>query len=125
MLSHTFAVPVGSALSFTLTNTTPPPHTHTLSLSLTPSHALTRSHTLSRTHAPPTCRHPLLLQVGEALLAEYVFIHLDPARPADKLNLLVAMLHKLYALVCGACAEDNPDALTHHEILLPGGWEEG
>ncbi|PNW80548.1 hypothetical protein CHLRE_07g322176v5 [Chlamydomonas reinhardtii] len=59
-------------------------------------------------------------EVGEALLAEYVFIHLDPARPADKLNLLVAMLHKLYALVCGACAEDNPDALTHHEILLPG-----
>ncbi|KAG2440977.1 hypothetical protein HXX76_003830 [Chlamydomonas incerta] len=59
-------------------------------------------------------------EVGEALLAQYVFTHLDPARPADKLALLLAMLHKLYALVCGACAEDNPDALTHHEILLPG-----
>lgn len=31
------------------------------------------------------------------------------------------MLHKLYALVCGATVVDNPDALTHHEILLPGG----
>lgn len=30
------------------------------------------------------------------------------------------MLHKLYALVNGQCCEDNPDALTHHEILLPG-----
>ncbi len=53
------------------------------------------------------------------LLRDYVFIHLE--RPADKLSLLLAMLHKLYALVAGACAEDNPDALTHHEILLPGG----
>lgn len=30
------------------------------------------------------------------------------------------MLGKLYALVGGVCAEDNPDALTHHELLLPG-----
>ncbi|GLC33155.1 hypothetical protein PLESTB_000364600 [Pleodorina starrii] len=59
-------------------------------------------------------------EVGEALLRDYVFIHLDPARPADKLALLLAMLHKLYALVAGAAADDNPDALTHHEILLPG-----
>ncbi|GFR47172.1 hypothetical protein Agub_g8865 [Astrephomene gubernaculifera] len=59
-------------------------------------------------------------QVGQALLREYVFIHLAPDRPADKLALLLAMLHKLYALVSGAAVEDNPDALTHHEILLPG-----
>lgn len=30
------------------------------------------------------------------------------------------MLHKLYALVNSACCDDNPDALTSHEILLPG-----
>ena len=30
------------------------------------------------------------------------------------------MLGKLYALVGGVCAEDNPDALTHQELLLPG-----
>ncbi|KXZ56278.1 hypothetical protein GPECTOR_1g243 [Gonium pectorale] len=59
-------------------------------------------------------------EVGQALLRDYVFTHLDPGRPADKLGLLLAMLHKLYALVCGAAAEDNPDAATHHEILLPG-----
>ncbi|KAK9824626.1 hypothetical protein WJX72_011831 [[Myrmecia] bisecta] len=57
-------------------------------------------------------------QVGEYLLANYVFIHLE--QPGDKLGLLIAMLHKLYALVSGLCCEDNPDALTHHEILLPG-----
>ena len=33
---------------------------------------------------------------------------------------VLQMLGKLYALVGGVCAEDNPDALTHHELLLPG-----
>ncbi|GIL75864.1 hypothetical protein Vretimale_5574 [Volvox reticuliferus] len=59
-------------------------------------------------------------EVGEVLLREYVFIHLKPSCPGDKLALLLAMLHKLYALVSGATIDDNPDALTHHEILLPG-----
>lgn len=58
------------------------------------------------------------LQAGEHLLRHYVFIHLS--KPADKLNLLVQMLHKLYALVNSNCCEDNSDALTHHEVLLPG-----
>ena len=57
-------------------------------------------------------------QVGQQLLRECIFIHLD--NPADKLALLLAMLQKLYALVAGQAAEDNPDALTHHEIMLPG-----
>ncbi|KAK9863838.1 hypothetical protein WJX84_009250, partial [Apatococcus fuscideae] len=57
-------------------------------------------------------------QVGEELLRLYLFIHLT--HPADKLNLLLFMLHKLYALVSGQCCEDNPDALNHHELLLPG-----
>lgn len=38
-------------------------------------------------------------EVGEELLRRYVFIHLD--KPADKLELMLAMLHKLYALVGG------------------------
>lgn len=36
-------------------------------------------------------------EVGEELLRKYVFIHLS--EPADKLQLMLAMLHKLYALV--------------------------
>lgn len=51
-------------------------------------------------------------------MREHLFIHLE--QPLDKLNLLLAMLQKLYALASGQCSEDNPDALTHHEILLPG-----
>ncbi|GAX83529.1 hypothetical protein CEUSTIGMA_g10954.t1 [Chlamydomonas eustigma] len=58
------------------------------------------------------------LQVGQHLLRQFVFIHLDHA--ADKMQLLLHMLHKLYALANSACCEDNPDALTHHELLLPG-----
>ena len=51
-------------------------------------------------------------------MREHLFVHLE--HPLDKLNLLLAMIHKLYALVGGQCSEDNPDALTHHEIMLPG-----
>ncbi|EFN59491.1 hypothetical protein CHLNCDRAFT_138110, partial [Chlorella variabilis] len=57
-------------------------------------------------------------QVGEQLLRDLLFIHLD--QPADKLQLTVQMLLKLYALADRQCGEDNPDALTHHEVLLPG-----
>lgn len=57
-------------------------------------------------------------QVGEQLLRELLFIHLDA--PAEKLQLTVQMLLKLYALADKQCCEDNPDALTHHEVLLPG-----
>ncbi|KAL4859361.1 DNA-directed RNA polymerase I subunit 2 [Chlorella vulgaris] len=57
-------------------------------------------------------------QVGEQLLRELLLIHLD--QPADKLQLVVQMLLKLYALADHQCSEDNPDALTHHEALLPG-----
>ena len=52
------------------------------------------------------------------LMRECIFLHLEA--PLDKLNLLLAMLQKLYALVGGQCSEDNPDALTHHEVMLPG-----
>ena len=53
-------------------------------------------------------------QVGDYLLSNYLFIHL--ARPGDKMNLALHMLLKLYSLVDGQCCEDNPDALTHHEV---------
>eukprot|EP00873_Tetraselmis_striata_P041965 jgi/Tetstr1/462229/TSEL_000628.t1 len=58
------------------------------------------------------------IEVGLQLLEEFVFIHLE--QPLDKFNLLLQMLHKLYALANGKCCEDNPDANTFHEILLPG-----
>jgi len=73
---------------------------------------------------PPTIDHHqpakegLFAQVGMQLMRECIFLHLEA--PLDKLNLLLAMLQKLYALVGGQCSEDNPDALTHHEIMLPG-----
>ncbi|KAG1670388.1 hypothetical protein FOA52_000148 [Chlamydomonas sp. UWO 241] len=57
-------------------------------------------------------------EVGQELLRQYIFTHLDHA--ADKMQLLLHMLHKLFALVNSACCEDNPDACTHHELLLPG-----
>ncbi|KAL4423560.1 hypothetical protein ABPG77_004600, partial [Micractinium sp. CCAP 211/92] len=69
----------------------------------------------------PTCTVPRCrwcMQVGEQLLRDLVFIHLDS--PADKLQLTVQMLLKLYALADRQCSEDNPDAPTHHEVLLPG-----
>jgi hypothetical protein len=51
-------------------------------------------------------------QVGAKLLEDYVFIHLGGAR--DKLNLLLHMVHKLYALVGG----DLP-ALWLLRLLMP------
>lgn len=58
------------------------------------------------------------LQVGEYLLREHLFIHLSD--PVDKFNLAVQMLDKLYALANSQCCDDNADANSHHELLLPG-----
>jgi DNA-directed RNA polymerase beta subunit len=57
-------------------------------------------------------------QAGEMLLREHIFIHLMHGH--DKLATLLAMSAKLLALVGGLCCEDNADALSHHEVLLPG-----
>jgi DNA-directed RNA polymerase I subunit RPA2 len=57
-------------------------------------------------------------ETGEHLLSTLCFIHLDS--PSDKAALAIQMFLKLYALANGQCCEDNPDALTHHEVLLPG-----
>lgn len=42
------------------------------------------------------------------------------ANDADKFRMLLFMIRKLYALVEGECAVDNPDAVQSQEILLPG-----
>lgn len=63
-----------------------------------------------------TCLLYVVLQIGEAVLRSYVFIHLE--QPADKLQLLLAMMHKLYAMITRQCCDDNPDGLIHHEVSL-------
>lgn len=58
----------------------------------------------------------LAVQIGETVLRNFVFVHLE--QPADKLQLLLAMMHKLYAMITRQCCDDNPDALIHHEVLF-------
>lgn len=63
------------------------------------------------------------VDVGRALLRRYVLVHLSHrgARSGDdKYMVLLLMLRKLYAFAAGRCSEDNVDALSHHELLLPG-----
>ncbi|KAL3692751.1 hypothetical protein R1sor_006402 [Riccia sorocarpa] len=57
-------------------------------------------------------------KVGEKILEDYILVNLDS--PRDKFNMIIFMLHKLFALADGLAAPDNADALQHHEILLPG-----
>ncbi|CAK45911.1 uncharacterized protein An11g01770 [Aspergillus niger] len=38
----------------------------------------------------------------------------------DKFKMILFMIRKLYALVAGDCAPDNPDAVSNQEILLGG-----
>ena len=56
--------------------------------------------------------------VGASLLRKFLFVHCND--DAEKAQILVFMIQKLFALVSGVCQEDNPDALAHHEVLLPG-----
>ncbi|KAJ3191382.1 hypothetical protein HK101_007823 [Irineochytrium annulatum] len=56
--------------------------------------------------------------VGRALLKKIILVHLE--KDEDKFNLLICMIQKLYALVGGECATDNPDSPQHQEILLGG-----
>jgi DNA-directed RNA polymerase I subunit RPA2 len=57
-------------------------------------------------------------RVGSSLMRRFFFVHCNDNM--EKAQLLVFMIQKLFAFVCGACQEDNPDALAHHEVLLPG-----
>jgi len=62
---------------------------------------------------------------GAEFLRKIVLPHLGSyditeTNDADKFRMLLFMTRKLYALVEGECAIDNPDAVSSQEILLPG-----
>lgn len=64
-------------------------------------------------------------EAGMQFLAKIVLPHLGTheateSNDADKFRMLLFMSRKLYALVEGECAVDNPDAVQNQEILLPG-----
>ncbi|KAI9720595.1 MAG: DNA-directed RNA polymerase I subunit RPA2 [Candelaria pacifica] len=62
---------------------------------------------------------------GSEFLRKTVMPHLgsdgtSESQNADKFKMLLFMIRKLYALVAGDCAVDNPDAVQNQEILLGG-----
>lgn len=62
---------------------------------------------------------------GAVFLRKIVLPHLNShdtndTNDADKFRMLLFMTRKLYSLVEGECAVDNPDAVQNQEILLPG-----
>ena len=62
---------------------------------------------------------------GSEFLRKIVLPHLGSyevtdSNDADKFRMLLFMIRKLYALVEGECAVDNPDAVQSQETLLPG-----
>ena len=62
---------------------------------------------------------------GAEFLRKVVLVHLgnlnvSASQDSDKFNMLLFMIRKLYALVAGDCAADNPDAVSNQEILLGG-----
>jgi DNA-directed RNA polymerase I subunit RPA2 len=56
--------------------------------------------------------------VGKRVLSRIVLVHLKDNK--DKFRLLVFMVRKLYSLVSGDSAPDNPDSPAHQEIMLGG-----
>ena len=63
--------------------------------------------------------------VGTEFLRKIVLVHLGnvdvtEGQNIDKFRSLIFMVRKLYALVAGDCAVDNPDAVQNQEILLGG-----
>jgi DNA-directed RNA polymerase I subunit RPA2 len=64
-------------------------------------------------------------EAGIEFLRKVVLPHLGnvnvtQAQNADKFRMLLFCIRKLYALVEGTCAVDNPDAVQNQEILLGG-----
>ena len=62
---------------------------------------------------------------GTEFLRRIVLPHLGAnnvteSQDADKCRMLLFMIRKLYALVEGECAIDNPDAVQNQEVLLGG-----
>ena len=65
------------------------------------------------------------VDAGTEFLRKVVLVHLGNAdvtefQDRDKFSLMLFMIRKLYSLVAGDCAVDNPDAVSTQEILLPG-----
>jgi DNA-directed RNA polymerase I subunit RPA2 len=64
-------------------------------------------------------------EAGTEFLRKVVLPHLGnhnvtETQDYDKFKMLMFMIRKLYALVAGDCAADNPDAVSNQEILLGG-----
>ncbi|KAK3300470.1 uncharacterized protein B0H64DRAFT_333882 [Chaetomium fimeti] len=64
-------------------------------------------------------------EVGTEFLRRIVLVNLGcvdvtEEQDLDKFKMLLFMCRKLYALVAGDCAVDNPDAVQNQEILLGG-----
>ncbi|MCJ1338673.1 DNA-directed RNA polymerase I subunit RPA2 [Bachmanniomyces sp. S44760] len=64
-------------------------------------------------------------EAGSEFLRKIVLVHLGcsnvtESQNNDKFRMLLFMIRKLYALVAGDCAVDNPDAVSNQEILLGG-----
>ncbi|KAF4554591.1 DNA-directed RNA polymerase I subunit RPA2-like protein [Elsinoe fawcettii] len=64
-------------------------------------------------------------EAGAAFIKKIVLPHLGAldsteSSDLDKFRMLLFMIRKLYSLVEGECAVDNPDAVQNQEILLPG-----
>jgi DNA-directed RNA polymerase I subunit RPA2 len=62
---------------------------------------------------------------GTEFLRRVVLVHLGnvnvtEAQDNDKFKMMLFMTRKLYALVAGDCAVDNPDAVQNQEVLLGG-----
>jgi DNA-directed RNA polymerase I subunit RPA2 len=71
---------------------------------------------------PDTLSH---YDAGTEFLRRVILVHLgnvnvSEAQDNDKFKMLLFMARKLYALVAGDCAPDNPDAVSNQEILLGG-----
>jgi DNA-directed RNA polymerase I subunit RPA2 len=65
------------------------------------------------------------LEAGTEFLRKVVLPHLGssnvtPGQDWDKSRMLLFMIRKLYSLVEGECAVDNPDAVSNQEVLLGG-----
>ena len=64
-------------------------------------------------------------EAGSDFLRKIVLVHLGSidvteSQNNDKFKMLIFMIRKLYCLVNGECAADNPDTVSNQEILLPG-----
>lgn len=57
-------------------------------------------------------------EAGVQLVQRYILVHVDSF--ADKLEVLIHLVRKLFSFVQGQTVADNTDALMNHELLLPG-----